>query len=137
MTVKNYLFCEFLNLYFEKSPFAVAGRSGRAYSQSLSSAFVIGWKLPSLGDIKDGLLKMMLYTNLENVSIIDEQSFVSLPVLRLTSEKIVGEISSNSEAAKLEQFFRVNNFNQRQRELMQSLFVEAKENKFTISLGKI
>ncbi|CAN5609078.1 hypothetical protein BH18ACI1_BH18ACI1_22960 [soil metagenome] len=92
-------------------------------------------KLPSVGDIKDGLLKMMLYTNLENVSI-DEKSFVSLPVLHLTSENIAGEISSNSETAKLEQFFRVNNFNQRQRELMQSLFVEAKENNFTISLGK-
>ena len=93
-------------------------------------------KLPSLGDIKDGLLKMMLYTNLENVSI-DEQSFVSLPVLRLTSEKIASEISSNSETAQLKQFFRVNNFNQRQRELMQSLFEEARENNFTISLGKI
>jgi hypothetical protein len=46
-----------------------------------------GAKLPSVGDIKDGLLKMMLYTNLENVSI-DDKSFASLPILRLTSEKI-------------------------------------------------
>ena len=93
-------------------------------------------KLPSIGDIKDGLLKMMLYANLENVTI-DDKSFVSLPVLRLTSEKIADEISSNSETAQLKHFFRINNFNQRQRELMQSLFVEAKENNFTLSLGKI
>lgn len=48
-------------------------------------------KLPSIGDIKDGLLKMMIYTNLENVSI-GKDLFVSLPILRLTSGKIEGEI---------------------------------------------
>ncbi|HEX8639185.1 MAG TPA: hypothetical protein VF692_14040 [Pyrinomonadaceae bacterium] len=52
-------------------------------------------KLPSIGDIKDGLLKMMLYTNLENVSI-DDKPLRCAPVLRLTSEKIAGEISSSS-----------------------------------------
>jgi len=91
-------------------------------------------KLPSVGDIKDGLLKMMLYTNLENVSI-DDKSFSSLPVLRLTSEKIKGDISSVSESETQENFFRVNNFNKRQREFLQSLFVEGKENNFRVSIG--
>lgn len=93
-------------------------------------------KLPSVGDIKDGLLKMMLYTNLENVSI-DGNSLARLPVLRLTSGKIAGEISSNSETAEIEQFFQANNFNKRQRDLISSLFTEANENNFKISLGKI
>ena len=93
-------------------------------------------KLPSIGDIKDGLLKMMIYTNLENVSI-GKDLFVSLPILRLTSEKIEGEIFSNSAEDRQKQFFRVNNFNMRQTKLMESLFMEAKENNFIVSLGKI
>ena len=93
-------------------------------------------KLPSVGDIKDGLLKMMLYTNLEDVNI-NGNSLLSLPVLRLTSGKIAGEISSNSETAEIEQFFQVNNFNKRQRDLISSLFTEANENNFDISLRKI
>jgi hypothetical protein len=92
-------------------------------------------KLPSVGDIKDGLLKMMLYTNLENVSI-DDKSFASLPILRLTSEKITGEVLSDSESEMQKNFFRVNNFNNRQRDFLQSLFAEAQANNFRVSLGK-
>lgn len=40
-------------------------------------------KLPSTGDIKDGLLKMMLYSNLENVRV-GGKLHTSLPTLRLT-----------------------------------------------------
>lgn len=93
-------------------------------------------KLPSVGDIKDGLLKMMLYTNLENVTI-DENSFLSLPILRLTSEKVSGEISSSSTKEEGEQFFRANSFNKRQIALVQNLFAEAAENNFVASLGKM
>lgn len=90
-------------------------------------------KFPSVGDIKDGLLKMMLYTNLENVSI-DDKLFSSLPILRLTSEKITGKVSSDVELGTQENFFRINNFNKRQIEFLQSLFAEAKVNNFTVSL---
>ncbi|MFN3301939.1 MAG: hypothetical protein ACK413_02875 [Patescibacteria group bacterium] len=41
---------------------------------------------PSLGDIKDGLLKMVLFTNLEDVKI-DDKKYKSIPVLKLTTEK--------------------------------------------------
>ena len=40
--------------------------------------------LPSLGDIKDGLLKMMLFTNLEDVEI-DGVNYNPCPVLKLTT----------------------------------------------------
>lgn len=93
-------------------------------------------KLPSVGDIKDGLLKMMLYTNLERVTI-EGKAFASLPVLRLTSENISGEILSNSSTGEVGQFFRGNNFNMRQIALIQSLFAEAVENNFVASLGKV
>lgn len=93
-------------------------------------------KLPSVGDIKDGLLKMMLYTNLENVTI-EENSFASLPVLRLTSENISGEIFSNSSIEEVGRFIRGNNFNKRQIVVIQSLFAEAVENNFVVSLGEI
>ena len=92
-------------------------------------------KMPSPGDIKDGLLKMMLYTNLENVSI-GENLYKSLPVLRLTSEMLAGKISSNSPDGD-KHFFIANKFNKRQIELTQSLFIEAQENNFVISLGNL
>ncbi len=41
-------------------------------------------KLPSIGDIKDGLLKMILFTNLEDVRV-NGQNFKSAPILKLTT----------------------------------------------------
>ena len=41
-------------------------------------------KLPALGDIKDGLLKMILFTNLEDVKI-DGEKFTPIPILKLTT----------------------------------------------------
>lgn len=60
-------------------------------------------KLPSVGDIKDGLLKMMLYTNLEEVSV-DDLPMKSFPVLLLTSGKITGVIESNSTSKDFSKF---------------------------------
>lgn len=93
-------------------------------------------KLPGVGDIKDGLLKMMLYTNLENVSI-NKFLYKSFPVLKLTSEKIVSEIFSNSDESELDDFFRLNRFNKRQIDFVKDLFNEAKGNNFLVSLGRI
>lgn len=41
-------------------------------------------KLPSLEDIKDGLLKMILFTNLKEVRI-DERGYNPIPILKLTT----------------------------------------------------
>lgn len=41
-------------------------------------------RFPALNDIKDGLLKMMLFTNLKNVRIGDK-SFIPVPILKLTT----------------------------------------------------
>jgi hypothetical protein len=92
-------------------------------------------KLPSTGDIKDGLLKMMLYTNLENVSTA-EKIYKSLPVLRLTSENLLGKLTSNSSAEEQPEFFRVNKLSARQAALVKNLFAEARENNFSVILEK-
>ncbi len=79
-------------------------------------------KMPSLGDIKDGLSKMMLYTNLENVSV-GADSYQSRPVLRLTSDRLISEVSSESVTEELSNFFLLNNFNLRQINLVKNLFL--------------
>jgi len=45
-----------------------------------------GKELPSLEDIKDGLLKMILFTNLENVQI-EGKNYNPVPILKLTTAK--------------------------------------------------
>ncbi len=90
-------------------------------------------KLPSLGDIKDGLLKMMLYTNLENLKV-NEVLMESSPVLLLTSGKIKGKIRSNSSVKEIKQFVNNNSLNEKQAELMSNLFVEANHNNFTVNI---
>ncbi len=129
ITITNYLGGKY---FFTVDEILVSGKTLHLIESKHSKSS----KLPSVGDIKDGLLKMMLYTNLENVTINDN-SFISLPILRLTSEKIIGEIYSNSVEAEQKQFFQTNNFNHRQTELVQNLFAEAKENNFTVNLGKL
>ncbi len=42
-------------------------------------------KLPSEGDIKDGLIKMILFTNLENVKL-ENKEYNPIPVLKLTTK---------------------------------------------------
>jgi hypothetical protein len=41
-------------------------------------------ELPSLGDIKDGLVKMILFTNLEHLKV-DERDYNPVPILKLTT----------------------------------------------------
>ncbi len=75
-------------------------------------------KLPSLGDIKDGLLKMILFTNLKNVKI-DGKTLKPIPILKLTA-------SDN---------FKLENINKSQKEILEVLKKEAKKNNFRILLN--
>jgi len=90
-------------------------------------------KFPSKNDIKDGLVKMMLYTNLANVKI-GKNPFDSRAMLRLTSKQIKGSIKSDEKTEELEKFFADNNFALKDREFFRKLFEEARANKFTIIL---
>ncbi len=90
-------------------------------------------KLPSQSDIKDGLIKMILYTNLKNVKVGAES--VKLKVaLRLTSNKLKGSTKSDAKIEELEKFYTANSLNKRQIEFLTKLFNEAKTNNFQIVL---
>jgi len=61
--------------------------------------------LPSESDIKDGLLKMILYTNLEDVEIESEKYNV-IPLLKLTTKQ---ELKSTSLKRKMEILHKLEN----------------------------
>lgn len=90
-------------------------------------------KLPSENDIKDGLVKMMLYTNLQNVRI-GKTPLNHKVVIRLTSAKLNGSIQSNASDEELTKFSTENAVNKKQLAFLQKLFAEARENNFTIIL---
>lgn len=71
--------------------------------------------LPSLEDIKDGLVKMILFTNLDDVKV-DHKNYKSISVLKLTTEK----------------GFNENNLTKSQKEIFKLLKKEAKINGFEV-----
>ncbi|NMD00524.1 MAG: hypothetical protein GYA62_12510 [Bacteroidales bacterium] len=89
--------------------------------------------LPSKGDIKDGLLKMILYCNLSDVSA-NGKKIKSEAVLSLTSTKLKGSITSSSTKKEISTFFEVNKFSTQQILLVETIFAEAKQNKFIIKI---
>ncbi|HSK72379.1 MAG TPA: hypothetical protein VK892_11820 [Pyrinomonadaceae bacterium] len=92
-------------------------------------------KMPSRNDIKDGLIKMMLYTNLKNVKIgakpVDYKT-----AIRLTSSKLEGSITSEARDEELEKFCSENLIDAANKNFLKKLFQEARENKFTVILEK-
>ena len=75
-------------------------------------------ELPSLGDIKDGLVKMILFTNLENLKI-DERDYNPVPVLKLTT--VEG--------------FTLNSLNRSQKNRLTNLKWEAETNGFRLMIN--
>ena len=88
-------------------------------------------KLPSIGDIKDGLLKMVLYCNLTGVKI-DNADYTPKPVLKLTSTNIPGKISSQSSTSEIAEFKASTGFNTNNVDIIDRLFTEAKANNFEV-----
>ncbi len=87
--------------------------------------------LPSKGDIKDGLLKMALYSNLEGISV-DEKCMSHISTLSLTSPKLKGFLSSHDSKEKMTSFIHENKFNIKQIEMIRELINGAKQNNFSI-----
>ncbi|OJV40492.1 MAG: hypothetical protein BGO29_10265 [Bacteroidales bacterium 36-12] len=88
-------------------------------------------QLPSLGDIKDGLLKMILYCNLTNV-LIENINYTVVPILKLTSNHITGKLTSSDSDDNYKLFFKNNTFNNSQIEILNTLFKESQLNNFEI-----
>jgi hypothetical protein len=89
--------------------------------------------LPSKGDIKDGLLKMILYCNLSEVTA-NEQKIKSEAILRLTSSKLKGAINSSSTKNEMTDFFDENNCSASQKKLIETVIAEANQNNFIIQI---
>lgn len=89
--------------------------------------------LPSPGDIKDGLLKMILYCNLKEVYIHDSK-FKSVPVIKLTSTKLKGSIKSSQSDNKIHQYISMQEFSKSQIETIEKLLKEAKVNNFLVHI---
>jgi hypothetical protein len=92
--------------------------------------------LPSKGDIKDGLLKMILYSNLCEVEV-NGKPMKSKAVLHLTSPKMNGEISSESRIFDRGMFVAENEFKPEMQVLISELFKEAEENEFEVKIGGV
>jgi ASC-1-like (ASCH) protein len=90
-------------------------------------------KFPSRNDIKDGLLKLMIYTNLSNVKI-GKSAFAARVAMRLTSNRLKGSIKSDAKVEAIEKFFTDNNFMLKDKDFFRKLFAEARENRFTVIL---
>lgn len=89
--------------------------------------------LPSKGDIKDGLLKMILFSNLSSVFVDNEQKKCKAK-LSLTSEKIIGLITSEKTDNEIESFFNSNRLSSKQKKLVNTIINEARENNFILEL---
>jgi hypothetical protein len=89
--------------------------------------------LPAKSDIKDGLLKMILYSNLLNVTL-NGNSVKSEAILCLTAAKLQGAISSNDTKAEHTSFFTINKFSKKQITLIETVIAEAQENGFILKI---
>ena len=91
--------------------------------------------LPSIGDIKDGLLKMILFSNLTDVTV-NGSTVKSTAMLVLTSPHIKNKICSKDCTKNCDTFFKYNKFSITQQKLIQTLFEEANRNNFIVEIRK-
>jgi hypothetical protein len=92
--------------------------------------------LPSVSDIKDGLLKMILYANLCDVTV-DGVPMKSRAVLNLTSPKIKGKITSETPVCDKAAFLLHNAFSQKQIRFINTLLNESNENGFVVEIVNV
>lgn len=89
--------------------------------------------LPSDNDIKDGLIKMVLFSNLEEATFL-QKNYPVRPILQLTSPLIKGSVSSTAETEHLISFVEENKLKANLINKINALFCEAKQNRFEIRL---
>jgi hypothetical protein len=92
--------------------------------------------LPAKGDIIDGVVKMILFSNLTDTKA-NGRKVKCTAVLELTSFEIEGDIDSNSTENSVERFFKNNGFSKSRTEFLTKLFKEAKTNNFTIKINQV
>ena len=99
----------------------------------IESKHTVRSRLPSRNDIKDGLLKMMLFSNLTEF-FANGASVEHVPVLQLTSTLLKGSVDSHSDENEIVGFIKRNKLTSPQQELIRSVFAGAKQNRFEVVL---
>lgn len=89
----------------------------------------VGEILPSYNDIKDSLIKMALFTNINKLTL-NGQVLPHRPVVGLTSPKIVGYLHSKMSDRDITKFIITNNLNLKEKQKLLSVVLEARSNKF-------
>ncbi len=89
--------------------------------------------LPAKGDIIDGVVKMILFSNLTDTQA-DGKEVNCKPVLELTSFQIKSSIDSNSSEITTARFFKENGVTASKAAFFRKLFKEAKANNFTVNI---
>ncbi|MEW6284906.1 MAG: hypothetical protein AB1509_01645 [Chloroflexota bacterium] len=91
--------------------------------------------LPSISDIKDGLFKLILFANLDSLEI-EGRNVAFSTRLKLTGNKVRGNIRFPCKEKALENFASSNGVSRAQFDLMKKLNLEATQNKnLTIEIG--
>lgn len=90
--------------------------------------------IPAKSDIKDGLLKMILYCNLKEVRV-ENQTLQSSPVLSLTSPYIKGSVRSDNSSEAISRFITEQSFTPSQANQINLLFNEANQNDFIVKIS--
>jgi DNA-dependent RNA polymerase auxiliary subunit epsilon len=86
--------------------------------------------LPKLPDIQDGLFKLILFSNLDTLTL-NGQSVSFITKLKLTGKNVIGSIIfPDASAEELESFLAVNSriFKNNQKEIIRKLVLEAEHN---------
>ena len=90
-------------------------------------------KMPSRNDIKDGFVKLMIYTNLNNVKVANVPHRLKVQI-RLTANKLNGSITSDAKDDAVDGFLNDNTFSAAEKTFVKKIFEEARANRFTIIL---
>lgn len=85
--------------------------------------------MPKLPDIQDGLFKLILFSNLDTLTL-DEKPVSLTTKLKLTGKNVIGSIVFPDELAKINSFLQNNNsiFSDGQKEIIRKLALEANNN---------
>lgn len=87
-----------------------------------------GGLLPSIPDVQDGLFKLILFSNLDSLTINQEQvQFISK--LKLTGKNIIGSIQFPQQIDKIDSFLENNSFKRSQIKVINNLALESQQNK--------
>jgi hypothetical protein len=86
--------------------------------------------LPKLPDIQDGLFKLILFSNLDNL-ILNNRSVSFIAKLKLTGNNVIGSLTLPASSRDIEEFLRVNTrvFNEKEKQIIKKLDLEAVQNR--------